>query len=96
MKFSIVTPEHDPGNIPFLLELYESILVQEYENWEWILYLNGNCTIEHIPQCIRVHPQVRIYRQEEYNTNIGFIKNRAFHLATGDILIEDAIMLPVS
>ena len=88
MKFSIITPEHDPANIPFLLELYESILTQTYEDWEWILYLNNKCTIGHIPDCIKVNPKVKIYRQEDDNKNIGYIKNRAFNLGTGDVLVE--------
>jgi glycosyltransferase involved in cell wall biosynthesis len=88
MKFSIITPEHDPANIPFLLELYESILTQTYENWEWILYLNNKCTIDHIPDCIKVHPKVKIFRQESDNKNIGFIKHQAFNLGTGDVLVE--------
>jgi len=88
MKFSIITPEHDPANIPFLLELYETILTQTYKDWEWILYLNNKCTVDHIPDCIKVNPQVKIFRQESDNKNIGFIKNQAFTLGTGDVLVE--------
>lgn len=88
MKFSIITPEHDPANIPFLLELYESILTQTYDNWEWVLYLNNKCTINHIPDSIKMHPKVKIFRQEDDNKNIGYIKNRAFNLGTGDVLVE--------
>jgi glycosyltransferase involved in cell wall biosynthesis len=88
MKFSIVTPEHDPANIPYLLELYESILTQTYKDWEWILYLNNKCTIDHIPDCIKANPQVRIFRQQDDNKNIGYIKNKAFHLGVGDVLVE--------
>ena len=44
-KFSIITPEHKKENIPFLLELYETIKSQTYSNWEWVLYLNGNCKV---------------------------------------------------
>jgi glycosyltransferase involved in cell wall biosynthesis len=88
MKFSIITPEHNPKNVFFLLELFESIKEQTYTKWEWILYLNGECTIDHIPDEIRNHTQVVIHLQKEDNKNIGFIKNKAFHLATGDILVE--------
>lgn len=88
MKFSIITPEHDPGNIPFLLELYDSIVAQTYKDWEWILYLNNKCSIEHIPDIIKINPQVKIFRQESDNKNIGYIKNQAFHLGTGDVLVE--------
>ncbi len=88
MKFSIITPEHDPGNIPFLLELYESILAQTYEDWEWVLYLNNKCTIDHIPAAIKSNPKVFIFRQDNDNKNIGYIKNQAFNLGTGDVLVE--------
>lgn len=88
MKFSIITPEHDPANIPFLLELYDSIVHQTYKNWEWILYLNNKCTIDHIPDIIKINPQVKIFQQADDNKNIGYIKNKAFHLGTGDVLVE--------
>jgi SAM-dependent methyltransferase len=88
MKFSIITPEHDPGNIPYLLELYESILAQTYTGWEWVLYLNNKCLSEHIPDVIRNDPRVSIHRQQSDNKNIGFIKNRAFNLGKGDVLVE--------
>lgn len=88
MKFSIITPEHNPKNVFNLLELFESIKSQTYTNWEWILYLNNGCIPDHIPDEIRNHHQVAIHIQEENNQNIGFIKNKAFSLGTGDILVE--------
>lgn len=88
MKFSIITPEHNPKNVFNLIELFESIKAQTYTNWEWILYLNGPCVPDHIPDDIRNHHQVVIHVCNENNTNIGFLKNKAFHLGTGDILVE--------
>lgn len=88
MKFSIITPEHDPDNIPYLEELFECILAQTYKNWEWILYLNNRCTIDDIPNSIKAHRQVKIIQQEGDNKNVGFVKNKAFHLGTGDVLVE--------
>ena len=88
MKFSIITPEHDPGNIPYLLELYESILGQTHDNWEWVLYLNNKCTVDHIPDIIKINSKVKIFRQVDDNKNIGYIKNQAFMLGTGDVLVE--------
>jgi glycosyltransferase involved in cell wall biosynthesis len=41
LKFSIITPSHDPGNIPYLLEAFESLCEQTYANWEWILAINN-------------------------------------------------------
>lgn len=88
MLFSIITPEHDPGNIPYLLELYESIINQTYGDWEWVLYLNNKCTVEHIPRSIKDDPRVVIHRMEGDNKNIGYIKNMAFNCGKGDILVE--------
>lgn len=88
MKFSIITPEHAPDNIPFLLELYESIQAQTYKNWEWILYLNNRCRPEHIPESIRNNSQVKISYVNDGVKKIGTIKNKAFHSGTGDVLVE--------
>jgi glycosyltransferase involved in cell wall biosynthesis len=88
MKFSIITPEHDPKNIPFLIELFECIKSQTYKNWEWVLFLNGHCTIEHIPTEIKDHPNVIVFRSFDSNKNIGAIKNSAFNIGNGDVLVE--------
>lgn len=88
MKFSIITPEHDPGNIPYLMELYDSIRSQTYKNWEWVLYLNNKFTYEHVPQPIAIDSRVKIFRSFDDNNNVGALKNRAFNLATGDVLVE--------
>lgn len=97
-KFSIITPEHNPKNVPFLLELFDSIVNQTYSNWEWIVYLNNGCTESDIPDVIKQHPQVIVHRTENTNSNIGHIKNSAFNLGTGDILVEadhDDILIDV-
>jgi glycosyltransferase involved in cell wall biosynthesis len=86
--FSIITPEHDSKNIPFLLELYESILAQTYTNWEWVLYVNGNCTLGDIPEIIRNDPKVRIFLFAGKENRVGAIKNLAFFEGFGDILVE--------
>lgn len=86
-KFSIITPEHDKKNIPYLMELYQSILSQTYDNWEWILYLNGNCKENNIPDEIKSNDKVKIYSGKT-NPSVGAIKNKAFSLGTGDILVE--------
>lgn len=88
MKFSLITPEHDPKNVMFLLELYQSIKEQTYENWEWILYLNGECQPEHIPDDIRKDHRVALCVATEQSNFIGHIKSRSFKLGTGDILVE--------
>lgn len=88
MKFSLITPEHSPQNAAFLNELYGCILDQTYDNWEWVVYLNGKCKEEHISVDIRNNPKVRVIRTESQNTNIGAIKKEAFSLGEGDVLVE--------
>lgn len=87
-KFSIITPEHNPDNTQFLLELYESICNQTYPNWEWVLFLNGNCSEEHIPEIIKHDQRVVIHKRVKQDGIIGAIKKEAFSLGSGDILVE--------
>lgn len=88
MKFSIITPEHQKNNIPFLLELYESILAQTYTDWEWVLYLNYDCYKEDLPQNLLDNPKISVYRDDTDRREVGYVKNKAFHLGTGDVLVE--------
>jgi glycosyltransferase involved in cell wall biosynthesis len=95
MKFSIITPSHKHQS--YIEELYSSIVSQTYENWEWILYLNGNFTKDQISEEILGDTRVKIYTNYEDNTNIGYVKNKAFSLGTGEILVEvdhDDILTP--
>jgi glycosyltransferase involved in cell wall biosynthesis len=87
MKFSLITPTHKPT---YIIDLYESIKAQTYTNWEWILYLNGNITLADIPLEITSDIKVKIYTDTacELSSNVGYQKNKAFHLGTGDILVE--------
>lgn len=85
-KFSIVSPSHK--NTPYLQELYESLVTQTYENWEWILWLNGKFDRKKLSPEIENDERVKIYQCKEKNSNVGFHKNKAFHLGTGDILVE--------
>jgi glycosyltransferase involved in cell wall biosynthesis len=88
MKFSLITPEHSPENIPFLLELYDSIQNQSYKNWEWIVCVNGKFTPAHVPEIIAKDPRVKVIVAETTNGKIGSIKNEAFNYGTGDVLVE--------
>ena len=84
--FSIITPSHK--NTPYLQELYESLIAQTYKDWEWILWLNGNFDRKKLSPEIENDERVVIYECKEENPNVGFHKNKAFNLGTGDILVE--------
>jgi glycosyltransferase involved in cell wall biosynthesis len=88
MKFSLITPEHNPNNREYLNELFECIINQTHKDWEWILYLNGSCDYSDVDRKIIDHEKVKVFKAEEKLTNIGHIKNKAFNLGTGDILVE--------
>ena len=87
-SFSIVTPTHSPKNIPFLLELYQSIVNQSYTNWEWVLFLNGDFFEYLIPSIFLSDKRIRILKMMGNNSNVGMIKNLAFSNANNDILVE--------
>jgi len=87
-KFSIITPEHNPKNSEFLLELYKSLCSQTYDDWEWILFLNGKMTKDQLPEEIVQDQKVIIFKDDTENSNIGYLKNQAFFKGTGDVLVE--------
>jgi glycosyltransferase involved in cell wall biosynthesis len=95
MKFSIITPSHKYQT--YFDELYSSIVAQTYDNWEWVVYLNGKFKKEHLSKEILNDERVRIFTDYEGNTNIGYVKNKAFSLGTGDVLVEvdhDDVLIP--
>ena len=79
MKVSIFTPSH---NTKWLDECYESLKSQTYENWEWIVLLNGYAHI--LWEC--GDDRVKIIFSD--SKGIGKLKNEACSHATGDILVE--------
>ena len=87
-KFSFITPEHSPENIPYLLELYDSIINQTYPNWEWVILTNNKCTPQHLPERIQNDFRVKIFHWHGETASIGKLKLDSFNLGTGDILIE--------
>jgi glycosyltransferase involved in cell wall biosynthesis len=88
LKFSIITPTHSIKNLPFLYELYESIIAQTYTNWEWIVYLNGEINEVNLFDQFKKNKKIKIKSYKGDNNNVGFIKNLAFHAGTGDVLVE--------
>ena len=85
-KFSIITPAHK--KTPYLKELYDSIVEQTYQNWEWILWLNNALYEEDLEEEIRNDDRVKIYRTDDPSTSVGYHKHHAFHKGEGDVLVE--------
>lgn len=95
MKFSFITPTHK--NTEYIKELYHSIKAQSYNNWEWIIWINGSATHDHLSFIDNNDKRIQIYCDYSTNTNVGYHKHKAFHLGTGDILVEvdhDDILMP--
>ena len=94
-KFSIITPTHLKN--AFLDDLYDSILKQTYDRWEWVIYLNGNATRESLAKNILNDSRVVVIDGESHQGHVGGVKNAAFHAGTGDVLVEvdhDDILMP--
>lgn len=94
-KFSIITPTHLKN--AFLEELYDSLLEQTHTNWEWILWLNGGATKDKISEKIKSDERVKIHVSKDTISSVGVNKYRAFHIGSGDVLVEvdhDDIILP--
>lgn len=92
MKFSLITPSH---NLKYIMPLYNSIKEQTYTDWEWILYINKESEV--VPDSIKCDERCKIYYDYSGNTNVGYLKNKAFNLGTGDILVEvdhDDLLMP--
>ena len=85
LKFSIITPTHE--NTPYIKDLYNSILCQNYPNWEWIIWINGNASIDNL-EFAHNDSRVKIYKDDSSSKNVGYHKNKAFNLGSGDILVE--------
>jgi glycosyltransferase involved in cell wall biosynthesis len=79
-RVSVFTPSHRPV---FLDECYASLAAQSFEDWEWIVLLNGRA---------RWSPpddeRVRVEVSPSGITGVGALKQVACSMATGEILFE--------
>jgi glycosyltransferase involved in cell wall biosynthesis len=86
VKFSIITATHLKN--AFLSDLYDSLVEQTYDNWEWIIFLNGGATPDRVEQKIQNDTRVKVVVNLDDNKCVGYNKNKAFYHGTGDILVE--------
>lgn len=98
IKLSVFTPTHNPVYID---ELYETLLEQNYYNWEWIIITNGENTInihKELTSKFKKDNRIKIYKhtipkdkydsEKSFDSNIGELKKQACSYATGDYLVE--------
>ena len=83
--FSVITPSH---HLDYILDCYESLLLQSDSDWEWILLLNGKATKATIDFRILQDPRVRVISSEATHARLGAHWRRAAAAATGKILVE--------
>lgn len=89
---SLFTPTHDPKHLD---EAYDSLLVQDFEDWEWVLVPNGNMR-EPISKRVTQDKRVRLI-EDPKTDNIGGLKLHACKSCLGDAFIEfdhDDLLVP--
>lgn len=80
MKISIITPSH---NTRHLRELEHSILSNSYQNWEWVILLNGGAS-----DYIVSDERIKVHRSKQTGVSVGAYKKEACDLTTGEAIIE--------
>ena len=84
---SVITPTYKTKDIYLA---YRSMISQTYQNWEWVLYDDGSDDEdleEKLQRISKYDPRVK-YFPMQHSGKIGEVKHNAFHLASGDILVE--------
>jgi O-antigen biosynthesis protein len=79
---SIFTPTNDAR---FLDDCFTSLISQSFQDWEWIVLLNGKLSTWAPPE---IDSRVRIERASARIRGVGAAKREACGLATGAILVE--------
>jgi glycosyltransferase involved in cell wall biosynthesis len=89
---SIFTPTNDPTH---LFETYDSIKIQDYPHWEWVIVPNGDMSAP-VPPEITQDERVRIV-PDPGTDSIGALKLAACQACKGDAFIEldhDDLLVP--
>lgn len=84
--FSVVTPFHKE-DIHFLLDLYNSLLEQTLNDWEWVLVPNGEGLRADL-SCFSKDNRVRVFPFEYADGKVGALKRFGCYQATGEYLVE--------
>jgi glycosyltransferase involved in cell wall biosynthesis len=85
MKISIITPSHD---VRYLRDLEESILAQGYQDWEWVVVLNGPSASLRESFGFAQDKRIKVYDCPFKSDSVGRLKKYACTLATGEIIAE--------
>jgi glycosyltransferase involved in cell wall biosynthesis len=84
MKFSILIANYNNGK--FFKECYDSILIQEYNNWEAVILDDASTdnSVDVIKNIIGNDERFRFFENDE-NSGVGVTKSKLIELANGDI-----------
>lgn len=98
MKFSILIANYNNGH--FFEQCYQSIVSQEYQNWEAVILDDASLddSIAVIKNITGSDERFKIYKNNE-NKGVGFTKRKLIELATGEIcgyLDPDDALLPAA
>ena len=84
MRFSIFTPTHDTKH---LMETYETLLMQTYRDWEWVLVLNNGAVLPEVLDDTRVRV-IHAPSSPWLSSSVGALKRFACERCLGEYLVE--------
>lgn len=87
MKFSIITPSHNPKYLDEVAKSVLNQLVRVDIDFEWIVALNNGAKWKPSTEVLADERVCIVNLPGNYKC-IGHVKNEAFNLGTGDILVE--------
>lgn len=91
MKFSIITPIYKTPEIK-IQRLYDSLVNQTYNDWEWVVFDDSPTeyknSYDYVNNLAKNDNRIKLYSDNKNYGIIGEVKNIAFNLGTGDILVE--------
>ena len=93
MKLSLFTPTNNPK---YLVDNYKALQLQQYDNWEWVIVLNGGAMESDIDDKILDDDRVHVHPGPDTD-NIGGLKRYACNLCKSDVFIEydhDDMLVP--
>ena len=84
MKFSILIANYNNGK--FFETCYQSIIAQQYENWEAVILDDASTdnSLEIISELIKDDSRFKIFKNEK-NSGVGITKSKLIDLSTGEI-----------
>ena len=81
---SIYTPTHD---LTYIKEAYESLKIQTYKKWEWVIQPNGPVNKNDFPADMLADDRVK-FCSRVLGCNIGALKALAVEQCGGELLLE--------